>query len=179
MQWFLKKRGLATGIALSGSGFGGGIASLLLRGILPSLGYRNALLVRFSLSLVPTYIERALDWKFYYLLHGQVYAGINAVVWIAACFLLEMRTAPLRPGETRLPKNWLPLGVWSDVAFYSLVRTCFSHHIRNKYSGLRVIRCCVSLSEYLDISPLTTSWQRTRNSKSRRWNPRVLRQLYH
>ena len=44
-QWFLKRRGFATGVAVSGSGFGGGIASLILRGLLPILGYQRSLLV--------------------------------------------------------------------------------------------------------------------------------------
>lgn len=34
-MWFRKRRGLATGIATSGTGFGGAILSLILRALLP------------------------------------------------------------------------------------------------------------------------------------------------
>lgn len=44
-QWFAKRRGFATGVAVSGSGIGGGISSLIIRGLLPRLGYRHTLLV--------------------------------------------------------------------------------------------------------------------------------------
>lgn len=50
-QWFHRRRGLATGIAVSGSGIGGGISSLILRGLLPRIGYRNSMLVRSLLSI--------------------------------------------------------------------------------------------------------------------------------
>lgn len=45
-QWFTKRRGFATGLAVSGSGIGGGMSSLIIRGLLPRLGYRYTLLVR-------------------------------------------------------------------------------------------------------------------------------------
>lgn len=45
-QWFSRRRGLATGITVSGTGFGGGVYSLIMRAILPKLGYRNSLFVR-------------------------------------------------------------------------------------------------------------------------------------
>ncbi|GAA6057689.1 hypothetical protein JCM3770_003845 [Rhodotorula araucariae] len=92
-QWFLHKRGLATGLAMSGSGIGGAIASLILRGTI-KLGYRNALLI---------------------------YTGCNAVAYIIGFILIEERHPPLRPGERRVPKNWLPTGVWTDGRFYSLM----------------------------------------------------------
>ncbi|KAM0747011.1 MFS general substrate transporter [Meredithblackwellia eburnea MCA 4105] len=63
-QHFKKKRGLATGIAVSGSGIGGGISSLIVRGMLPKLKYQHTL---------------------------QVYASINFVICGIAWFLLEVR----------------------------------------------------------------------------------------
>ncbi|GAA6001046.1 hypothetical protein JCM10207_007387 [Rhodosporidiobolus poonsookiae] len=92
-QWFLKRRGLATGLATSGSGIGGGITSLILRGTI-TLGYRNAMLI---------------------------YAGTSAVAFVVGFVCLTERHPPLKPGETRVAKNWLPSGVWSDGKFWSLM----------------------------------------------------------
>ncbi|KIO32686.1 hypothetical protein M407DRAFT_66305 [Tulasnella calospora MUT 4182] len=66
-MWFKKKRGLASGIVVAGSSFGGGVSSLVVRALLTRLGLRNTLLV---------------------------YAGINAVFLTVAFFLLESRGPP-------------------------------------------------------------------------------------
>ncbi|BGP38072.1 hypothetical protein JCM10449v2_001999 [Rhodotorula kratochvilovae] len=92
-QWFLRRRGLATGLAMSGSGIGAAIASLIIRATI-KLGYRNALLI---------------------------YTGCNAVAYLIGFVLIEERRPPLKPGERRVPKNWLPKGVWTDGRFYSLM----------------------------------------------------------
>lgn len=91
-QYFLRRRGLMTGLAASGSGFMGGLAGLIVKALLPKVGYRNTLLI---------------------------YAGINVVVWSVSYSLIHVRLPPLKPGESRVPKDWLPKGVWTDVAFYS------------------------------------------------------------
>lgn len=44
-QWFYKRRGLATGIAVSGSGIGGVVLSPLTQHLIATMGYRNALRV--------------------------------------------------------------------------------------------------------------------------------------
>lgn len=44
-QWFSKRRGLASGITTAGTGIGGGISSLIMRDLLPRVGYRSTLLV--------------------------------------------------------------------------------------------------------------------------------------
>ncbi|GAA5997971.1 uncharacterized protein JCM10292_002233 [Rhodotorula paludigena] len=94
-QWFSRRRGLATGITVSGTGFGGAIASLIIRGILPTLGYRNTLLV---------------------------YAGISAAAYVCAWFLLKTRKPPARAVPARYDtKTGLPPGIWKDPAFYSLM----------------------------------------------------------
>ncbi|GAA5929256.1 hypothetical protein JCM3775_002290 [Rhodotorula graminis] len=96
-QWFLKRRGLATGIAMSGSGIGGSIAALILRSTI-KLGYRNALLI---------------------------YTACNVVAYVVGFTLIQERNPPLKDGERRVPKNWLPKGVWRDVRFYSLMGSVF------------------------------------------------------
>ncbi|KAJ3869887.1 major facilitator superfamily domain-containing protein [Lentinula novae-zelandiae] len=78
-QWFLKRRGLATGIAVSGSGIGGGIETLLMRQLIVKIGYRNTMLT---------------------------FSSVHAVIWIFAWFLLKERLAPgLNPTAK---KRWLP-----------------------------------------------------------------------
>ncbi|KAJ3981579.1 major facilitator superfamily domain-containing protein [Lentinula detonsa] len=78
-QWFLKKRGLATGIAVSGSGIGGGIETLIMRQLISRIGYRNTILT---------------------------FSSLHAVIWIFAWFLLKER---LPPGTNPTAKKlWLP-----------------------------------------------------------------------
>ncbi|GAA6008015.1 hypothetical protein JCM11491_006578 [Sporobolomyces phaffii] len=98
-QWFSKRRGLATGITVSGTGFGGGFGSLIMRGLLPRLGYRNSLLI---------------------------YAGISAFTYFIAWFLLETRRPPVRKVPQSFDtKTGLPPGIWKDGAFYSLLTCVF------------------------------------------------------
>ena len=79
-QWFLKRRGLATGIAISGSGFGGAIMAIAMRALITRVGARYTLLF---------------------------YAGFHGIAWsLAWYYLLEVREPPLRKGEQRIPKNW-------------------------------------------------------------------------
>lgn len=52
-QYFLKRRGLATGLSISGTGVGGSISSFLIRSMMPSLGYKNTILVSFVFSFYP------------------------------------------------------------------------------------------------------------------------------
>ncbi|KAJ7030643.1 major facilitator superfamily domain-containing protein [Mycena alexandri] len=80
-QWFLKKRGLATGIAVGGSGIGGGIECLFVRPLLSSLGYKNTMLI---------------------------YSNMCAVLWIAAWFMMAERRSP---GYANTQKRWLPRNI--------------------------------------------------------------------
>ncbi|KAG8910240.1 hypothetical protein FRC00_008588, partial [Tulasnella sp. 408] len=68
-MWFKKKRGLASGIVVAGSSFGGGVSSLAVRALLTRVGLRNTLLV---------------------------YAGINAVFLTVSFFLLKSRGSARR-----------------------------------------------------------------------------------
>ncbi|KAJ7734768.1 major facilitator superfamily domain-containing protein [Mycena maculata] len=77
-QWFLRRRGLATGIAVSGSGIGGGIESLFVRPMLSNLGYRNTMLI---------------------------YSHIFAVLCIIAWFMMAERRPP---GYADIQRRWLP-----------------------------------------------------------------------
>ncbi|KAJ7241673.1 major facilitator superfamily domain-containing protein [Mycena haematopus] len=77
-QWFLHRRGLATGIAVAGSGIGGGIVSLIVRFLLSKLGYRNTIII---------------------------YSSACAVLWTAAWFMMAERRPP---GHKDIRKRWLP-----------------------------------------------------------------------
>ncbi|KAJ7201133.1 major facilitator superfamily domain-containing protein [Mycena pura] len=77
-QWFLRKRGLATGIAIAGSGMGGAAWSLVVRSLLSNLGYRNTMLV---------------------------YSNLYAVLWTIAWFLIAERRPA---GYRDIQKRWLP-----------------------------------------------------------------------
>ncbi|KAF5370535.1 hypothetical protein D9757_010128 [Collybiopsis confluens] len=78
-QWFFKKRGLATGMAVSGTGIGGGIETLIMRQLIGRIGYRNTILA---------------------------FSTAHAVIWIFAWFLLKERAHPgLNPAAKKL---WLP-----------------------------------------------------------------------
>ncbi|KAL1744704.1 major facilitator superfamily domain-containing protein [Schizophyllum fasciatum] len=77
-QWFLRKRALATGVAVSGAGIGGAIGSLIMRPLIAKLGYKHALLI---------------------------YACINAFFTAIACMLLKVRTPPW---QRTAKKRWLP-----------------------------------------------------------------------
>lgn len=44
-------------------------------------------------------------------------------MWTIAWFLLEVRKPPLKKGQQRVARNWLPHGIWTDGAWYSLLFT--------------------------------------------------------
>ncbi|KAK0499053.1 major facilitator superfamily domain-containing protein [Armillaria luteobubalina] len=77
-QWFLEKRGVATGLAVCGSGIGGGVSSLIVRKLLSTVGFRKTMLI---------------------------YSSMHAVIWIIALCLLKER---VRPGQAEEKKRWLP-----------------------------------------------------------------------
>ncbi|KAK0447195.1 major facilitator superfamily domain-containing protein [Armillaria borealis] len=78
-QWFLRKRGFATGLAVAGSGIGAGIGSIIIRVLLTRLGLRKAMLV---------------------------YSGMHGAVWIAAFILIKERPTPGFSGNKRwLPER--------------------------------------------------------------------------
>ncbi|KAJ6464040.1 major facilitator superfamily domain-containing protein [Mycena sanguinolenta] len=77
-QWFFNRRGLATGIAVAGSGIGGGVDSLIVRSLLSNLGYRNTILA---------------------------YSSACAILWTVAWFMLAERRPP---GFKDIQKRWLP-----------------------------------------------------------------------
>jgi MFS family permease len=109
-QWFLRKRGLATGIAVAGSGIGGGIGSLIVRPLyapslhqilqfsdpqcrLSNLGYRDTMLI---------------------------YSSGCAVLWTLAWFMMAERRCP---GYGNIRKRWLPRN--RGPAFYSIALSVF------------------------------------------------------
>lgn len=63
-----------------------------MRGLLPEVGYRNTVLI---------------------------YAGMNAAICMAGWFLMTPRLQPLKEGQRRFPKNWLPKGIWGSPTWWS------------------------------------------------------------
>jgi len=55
----------------------------------------------------------------------QIYTACNVVAYVLGFTLIQERHPPLKPGERRVPKNWLPKGVWRDGRFYSLMASVF------------------------------------------------------
>lgn len=64
-QWFLHRRGLAVGIAVSGSGFGGLILSNIIQAVIDKLGYQWALriigFISFALLTIAALTVRPLN----------------------------------------------------------------------------------------------------------------------
>lgn len=69
-----------------------------MRALLPKVGYRNTMLI---------------------------YAGLNGVSWVCAWFLLKVRLPPLAAGQRRVPKNWLPKGIWGSSTWWSWILCIF------------------------------------------------------
>ncbi|KAK7049927.1 hypothetical protein VNI00_005357 [Paramarasmius palmivorus] len=78
-QWFNKKRGLASGFAVSGSGIGGGVQTLIVRQLIVNLGLKKTMII---------------------------YAHMHVVAWIIAFFLIKER--PLPPHLRGAKKRWMP-----------------------------------------------------------------------
>ena len=51
-NWFVKKRGLAVALALSGSGFGGAVLSPIISGLIVSTGWRTAFMVLAAICFI-------------------------------------------------------------------------------------------------------------------------------
>ncbi|KAM0792202.1 hypothetical protein ACM66B_004899 [Microbotryomycetes sp. NB124-2] len=98
-QWFKKRRGVATGLCAGGSGFGGALFSLIIRAMLPKLGYRKTMII---------------------------YATINFTLCCIGWMLLKERKVPRRCGdECKKSRNWLPAGIWRRPTFYSFEVSIF------------------------------------------------------
>ncbi|KAF5346418.1 hypothetical protein D9758_012747 [Tetrapyrgos nigripes] len=96
-QWFDKRRGLATGIAVSGTGIGAGIESLIVRPMLVNLGLRRTMII---------------------------YSSMHALVWTIAWFLIKERIPRGRRANTnQTKKRWLPKKVTGS--FYSVALSMF------------------------------------------------------
>ncbi|KAF5346416.1 hypothetical protein D9758_012748 [Tetrapyrgos nigripes] len=96
-QWFDKRRGLATGIAVSGAGIGAGIESLIVRPLLVNLGLRRTMII---------------------------YSSMHALVWTIAWFLIKERIPRGRRANTnQTKKRWLPKKVTGS--FYSVALSMF------------------------------------------------------
>ncbi|WWC71153.1 uncharacterized protein I206_105106 [Kwoniella pini CBS 10737] len=91
-QWFHKLRGLASGLAVAGAGFGGAIGTLIIRAMLKSLGPHKTLLI---------------------------YSFINLTLMIIATLLI--RTQPHSPAARAKGKGpWIDKRIWKLVPFQFL-----------------------------------------------------------
>ncbi|WWC90128.1 uncharacterized protein L201_005061 [Kwoniella dendrophila CBS 6074] len=92
-QWFYKRRGLASGIAIGGAGLGGGTITLVARQLLTAVGYKKTLLILSFVELVS--------------------------MLIAAFFLRTRPTSPeARSGKTA---PWVDRNVVKTGAFWSIM----------------------------------------------------------
>ncbi|WVQ65526.1 uncharacterized protein L199_003703 [Kwoniella botswanensis] len=91
-QWFHSKRGLASGLAIAGAGFGGAIGTLIIRALLKAIGPHKTLLI---------------------------YSFINLTLMTVATFLV--RTQPKSPEARAKGKGpWFDKRVWKLVPFHFL-----------------------------------------------------------
>ncbi|WVQ83075.1 hypothetical protein IAT38_005213 [Cryptococcus sp. DSM 104549] len=96
-QWFYKKRGLASGLAVGGAGFGGCICSLVVRQMLITIGAKYTLLV---------------------------YSFINLIL-MSLCTLL-IRTQPNSPEARARGKGpWIDSRIRTSIPFYMLALCLF------------------------------------------------------
>ncbi|WWC63029.1 uncharacterized protein I303_105628 [Kwoniella dejecticola CBS 10117] len=92
-QWFYKRRGLASGLAVAGAGFGGAIGTLIIRAMLKALGPHKTLLI---------------------------YSFINLTLMTIATLLI--RTQPNSPAARAKGKGpWIDKRIWRLLPFQSLV----------------------------------------------------------
>lgn len=90
-QWFLRRRGLASGIVMSGSGFGGGFATLIVRQLITKVGVSKALFI----------------WSF-----------MQLAAFVVGWLLVEVRVPVTRSAKS---KPWLPTGIWNKPEWWSLL----------------------------------------------------------
>ncbi|OCF35082.1 hypothetical protein I316_03122 [Kwoniella heveanensis BCC8398] len=94
-QWFHRRRGLASGLAVGGAGFGGAFGSLIIRALLKAVGVRKTLLI---------------------------YSFINLTLMIIATLLI--RTRPNSPEARAKGKGpWVDKRVWTLLPFH-LIALC-------------------------------------------------------
>ncbi|WVQ82591.1 hypothetical protein IAT38_004721 [Cryptococcus sp. DSM 104549] len=92
-QWFYRKRGLASGIAIGGAGLGGGTSTLISRQLLTSVGYKKTLIIM---------------------------SFINLTCMLISIFLI--RTRPTSPeGKATGSGPWIDWSVVKTSSFWSLV----------------------------------------------------------
>ena len=107
-QWFLRRRALATGVAVSGAGIGGAIGSLIMRPLYVVLHPQ-----RTSELCSPFFFFRIAKLGYRHAL--LIYACVNAFFTAIACMLLKVRPPPW---QRTAKKRWLPRKV--DGRFWSI-----------------------------------------------------------
>lgn len=109
-QWFTRRRALATGIAVSGSGIGGVCLSPMIQNLIDSIGYRNTLRVQGSFGFVllciatslatsryrppPTYSKDGVESKWYHMFDRNLLSGKFVLILLFGFFVTFGYVAP-------------------------------------------------------------------------------------
>ncbi|KAF8599127.1 MFS general substrate transporter [Ceratobasidium sp. AG-I] len=97
-QWFKKRRGVATGIVIAGSSFGGAVPSLIVKKMLTTLSFRKTLLI---------------------------YSFVQGAVMLAGFLLIKVRTPTSRAAAKSRKIQWVDKQYFKDLKFWSICLALF------------------------------------------------------
>ncbi|KAJ1300024.1 hypothetical protein OPQ81_011144 [Rhizoctonia solani] len=92
-QWFKKRRGVATGLVIAGSSFGGAVPALIVQEMLDRIGFRKTLLI---------------------------YSFVQGVTMLAGFLLVKVRTTASKPPMPAREIQWFDKKYLSDPTFWSV-----------------------------------------------------------
>ncbi|CAE6526894.1 unnamed protein product [Rhizoctonia solani] len=91
-QWFKKRRGVATGLVIAGSSFGGAVPALIVQEMLDRIGFRKTLLI---------------------------YSFVQGVTMLAGFLLVKVRPSASKPQAPAREIRWFDKKYLSDPLFWS------------------------------------------------------------